>query len=100
MRLSEWPEHMTAGECIRLCGQLVSDPTSHTFAATAGWPHPTSYEALALADLFDLLAAVHGADVRYPRPWATATPNRMGHTTLSPDAARAALDRIGARPSV
>lgn len=89
---------MTPGECSRLCQQLVIDPSSHTFASVAGWSHPTSYEALALADLFDLLAAANGGDMRYPRAWATPKgmgEGRMGRTTVSPERAREILARVG-----
>jgi hypothetical protein len=63
----------------RLTQRLALDPSSHVYAALAGWAYPMSRDALATADLFDLFAMANAAEDRqptpYPRPWvATEQP--------------------------
>src|SRR5690606_34330058 len=59
------------GQAIRLLTILKADPSSATAAALAGWSHPISREALALADLIDVQGSSKAGKKWkvYPRPW-------------------------------
>lgn len=94
------PGSMTYGEAWRLTEQLLLEPSSHVAAAIAEWPRPISYEAITLADLFDLLMAVNKDPKKtaapYPRPW-DEKPKGMG-TAMSPEqyrALRAEVEKTG-----
>lgn len=71
---------MGYGEAYRLLTLLAADPSSQTGAALQGWSHPASREFLALADSYDLAAAV--ASKRrpkpYPRPWESKDRRTFG----------------------
>jgi hypothetical protein len=59
---------MPLGEAWRLTQQLQLDPTSAIGAAIAGWSYPISFEALVLADLFDLEHTVNTKKRPDPHP--------------------------------
>lgn len=82
---------MPWGEALRLTQTLAADPTSQISTALAGWDYPTSREAMALMDAYDLSHMVawsnaggKGAKPKpYPRPWRTAEVEgvrRLGNT--------------------
>ena len=50
---------ITWTEAHHLTSALLSDPASQLAAAAAGWDHPWSYEAMILADLYDLHLAAN-----------------------------------------
>jgi hypothetical protein len=62
------------GTAVLWVRSLMADPTSWLQAALAGWAHPTSWEALASYDLFDLWA---DASSKHPRPWDKAKRSRL-----------------------
>lgn len=84
-------------EAWLLLGQLLSDPTSHTFAAVAGWRYPWSHEAKVLADLYDLTQAANTEKKKrsrikpYPRPWKHRRGTRSRKPTVDQATIRAAL---------
>ena len=93
---------MTFGEACRLVAELAQEPDSHTAAALGGWSHPWSWEAAAVADLWDLTAGIHtakGAHPTMPRPWPTTTSGtRKGNAGgRTPDEIRAELARMSGR---
>lgn len=94
------PGSMTYGEAWRLTQVLLGDPSSHVAAAVAGWDHPWSWEALALADLYDAFVAVNtpkkkqSAIKKYPRPWPDRSKSRP-RPTVTPEVAIAALRAAG-----
>lgn len=59
-------------EVYLLMREIMSDPTSRTAMAAAGFDHPVSSEWSLLADIYDLLQVAHSRDRRkikpYPRP--------------------------------
>lgn len=61
-------------EVYLLMREIMSDPTSRTAMAAAGFDHPVSSEWSLLADIYDLLMAVNtdpkkrGKAKPYPRP--------------------------------
>lgn len=82
----------------RLLRVATRDPSSHLFAARAGWDYPLSREGIQQADLFDainqLIKVTAGSKQRlkpYPRPWPDNNKNRLGKTSLSPADAREVL---------
>jgi hypothetical protein len=91
-------------EAWLLTEQLLTDPTSHLAAALAGWDHPATREALALADVFDLLVAVNtdkrrrSRAERYPRPFPLGERARSTKPQVSQTEVRAALEARGHRP--
>lgn len=96
--------HVSWHEAWLLTEQLLADPTSHLAAALADWDHPASREALALADVFDLLVAVN-TDKRkrsraghYPRPFPLGERTRSTKPQVSQAEVRAALEARGHRP--
>lgn len=95
-------ERMTWIEAVLLLRALLSDPTSHLYAAVAGWAHPFSHEARILADQHDLLKAVNtdkkhrGRFKPYPRPWESKEAgHRSSKPTVSQDVILAALAARG-----
>lgn len=82
---------MSWGEAVRLTQVLSQDPTSQIAAALSEWGHVTSWEALALYDLYDLTHEIGwkqlgGKGQRpkpYPRPWVVSD----GSHRAKPDAA-------------
>jgi hypothetical protein len=69
----------------RLAVILRSDPSSAIAAALEGWDHPISREALLLADLYDLNAAINSPKNKRPkphpmRPWKNRDVQRRGNT--------------------
>lgn len=61
---------MSWGEAHRLYQQLAADPSSHTFAAIAGWDHPISREWAVLVSLHDHYLRANFKDPHaWPRPW-------------------------------
>lgn len=81
---------------------LLSDPTSRTAAAVAGWEHPWSREAFLLADLYDFTRAAHTDPKHrrrlepYPRPNRRRRPGqRSAPPTADPATVRAALAARG-----
>lgn len=60
---------MPWGEAVRLYGIVSADPSSALFAASSGWVHPFSWEALILADLLDVQVAKASSKKRRPKPW-------------------------------
>jgi hypothetical protein len=67
-------------EAVALVAALLNDPRSRLHAAVAGWSHPTSWEAITLADVFDLQLRSkleNKSDFKpYPRPSDGAKPVR------------------------
>lgn len=63
---------MTWREAWSLTEALAIDPSSHVYAALAGWDYPWSRESFVLADLIDVLRRVNmrkgSKFVPYPRP--------------------------------
>jgi hypothetical protein len=82
----------------RLTQQLALDPSSHVYAALAGWAYPMSREALTTADLFDLFAMANAAPNRkptpYPRPWTAEVQARKQLPTMSVAQYRALRARL------
>lgn len=91
---------MSWGEACRLVGELAAEPSSHTAAALGGWSHPWSWEATAVADLWELTAGLHTAKGKespdYPRPWPKPhTGRRRGNAAgRTPEQMRDLLDRL------
>lgn len=80
LALSDIGTRITLTEAARITHELTSEPTSHTYAAVAGWSHPWSPEARLLADLFDAYGLGRFKKPKpYPRPW-DAQPTRKGRT--------------------
>lgn len=95
---------LSLAEAWLLTCELLHDPGSRVYAAIAGWPHAWSREAFLLADLIDLIAAVHTDPKRrsrlapYPRPTdASSKPERptWGQTTQPQTQVRAVLAQRG-----
>ena len=89
-------------EAHYLASVLLSDPTSQLAAAAAGWDHPWSYEAMVLADLYDLFLAANtdrrkrGSMKPYKRPFKQANGTRRSRPPMVDQAAvRAALAARG-----
>jgi hypothetical protein len=59
-------------EAVALVAALMNDPRSRLHASVAGWSRPTSWEAITLADIFDLQLRSkleNKSDFKpYPRP--------------------------------
>lgn len=96
------PGSMSFGEAWRLTNELLLEPSSHVAAAVADWPRPISYEAMTLADLYDLLMAVNKDPkkpaVPYPRPWDVAPKAIGAGTSMTPEqyrALRAEVEKTG-----
>jgi len=91
---------MPYSEAWLLTQSLLGDPTSHVAAAVAGWEHPWSWEAMALADLYDATVAAatdkrHRSRIKkYPRPWPDGDTRRY-RPTVSQEQVRAALAARG-----
>lgn len=85
-------DQVTYKEAVLLVASLMADPTSWLQAARAGWEHPTSWEAIALYDLYDLQhrsKVERPSDFRsYPRPW-----NKPRRTSLTAKAALKILNK-------
>ena len=87
---------LTISEAARLATLLLGDSSSMTGAAASGWSRPATSEALALADVFDLLARANSKSKPrpYPRPW-DQSPTRMGRVTRPQREIREALAARG-----
>ena len=89
---------MSWGEAWRLFHILVRDPSSQVAAALGEWDHPTSYEALILADLYDLQHQTKSKrKVKpYPRPFGSARRKKVKPSaSLTQDQIVAALRSAG-----
>jgi hypothetical protein len=79
-----------------LTSQLLIDPTSHLYAARAGWPYPASLEFRVLADLWDATVKIaagkkHNQIKPYPRPWKRDDAPQRSKTSLPQHIIRKAL---------
>jgi hypothetical protein len=82
---------MTWGEAGRLTQELAGEPSSRVCAAIGGWDHPTTWEALAVLNLFDLTHQIAWAQgggkgqrpKPHSRPWPTT---KTGRHKAKPDA--------------
>lgn len=93
---------MTWSETWHLVSELLTDPSSHAAAATAGWAHPLSHESIVARDLFDLTAAANSGKRKpkpYPRPWDPQA-TRVGRATLPQAEIRAILAARGPQPTI
>lgn len=83
MPLREIGRSMTWGEALRLTEVLAHDPSSMVCAAIAGWEHPFSWEAIILADVFDvqLAQASQKRPKPWPRPWLKRERRNLGRGT-------------------
>ena len=97
------PRSMSWGEAWRITMLLIRDPSSHVCAAVGKWRHPWTWEAMVLADLFDLTHEVAWRDggrkgskpKPYPRPWATDTTRRTLKPSVSQERVLEALRDAG-----
>lgn len=92
-------EEMDWREACSLTRALIADGTSRVGAAVAGWRYPWTPEAWILADLWDLIAAVHTDRRRRPKPYPRPTDEmhkkKFGRTALPQHVVRAALAARG-----
>lgn len=92
---------MSWSEAWLLTTQLLSDPTSHLYAALAGWKHPASHEFRVLADLYDATVAIAAGKKNrskvkpYSRPWKRDDEPQRSKTDLPQHVIRAALAQRG-----
>lgn len=86
---------MRWGECYRLTRVLAGDPSSQVAAALSKWDYPFSRGEQVLADLFDLQhqSKASRRPSPYPRPWGNRRVKHLGRAHMSPDEARAALQK-------
>lgn len=85
-------------EAWDLTQELLHDPTSRVAAAVAEWTHPISHEAMALLDLYDLLAIVNSGKKKpkpYPRPWDPKPVKHGGTNGRTQEEVRAILAARG-----
>lgn len=83
---------MTVTEAGRLATALTNDPSSHTYAALAGWAYPVTREWLLLADWFDfdVKPKVTRSSFRpHARPWSDTQVTRHGTSRSAADVAAA-----------
>lgn len=93
---------MSLREAWLLTQELCKDPSSHVGAAVARMKHPWSYEAAALADVYDLLMAANtdkkarSKTKPYPRPFSLrAEGERSGRPNVSQEVVKRTLARRG-----
>lgn len=92
---------MSWAEAWSLAIQLLTDPTSHLFAAVAEWKHPASHEFRVLADLYDATVTIAAgkkgrSKVKpYGRPWRRPDDPHRSSTQLPAATIRAALAARG-----
>lgn len=77
--------------------ELIRDPSSHLFAAGAGWEWPQSREAFLLAELYDRFTQVN---FKHPKPYPRPSDRKKrqqaaSKPTVSQDVIRAALAARG-----
>lgn len=78
----------------RLLRVATREPSSPLFAAQNNWAFPVTREWIAQVDALDAFLQANSGNRKpkpYPRPWDKA--NRTGKTNLSPEQARAVLQK-------
>lgn len=93
MALSDVGDGMDWGEAWDLTQILAGDPTSRVASAINGWPHPWTWDAMVLADLYDRFVEANSKrkPKSYPRPW-DEKPKKFGTASMTTSQMRALLD--------
>lgn len=96
MPLSAVGRDMSITEAARQVRQLLTEPSSHTYAALHEWDYPLSQESMAVLLLADLFGQVNFKKWKpLERPWKTREVEHLGKTDLSQEEVIAALRAAG-----